>query len=68
VPLLSAPEATVLAKRADAVILVAAIDVVTRTHTKRTLQMLQVAGAKPAGIVVTGGGSQDVPSYAYTNQ
>jgi capsular exopolysaccharide synthesis family protein len=68
VPLLSAPEATVLAKRADAVVLVAAIDVVTRTHTKRTLQMLQVAGAKPAGIVVTGGGSQDVPSYAYTTQ
>ena len=68
VPLLSAPEATVLAKRADAVVLVAAIDVVTRTHSKRTLQILQVAGAKTAGIVVTGGGSQDVPSYAYTQQ
>lgn len=68
VPLLSAPEATVLAKRADAVVLVAAIDVVTRTDSKRTLQMLQVAGAKPAGIVVTGGGANDVPSYAYTTR
>jgi succinoglycan biosynthesis transport protein ExoP len=66
VPLLSAPEATVLAKRADAVVLVAAIDVVTRTDSKRTLQMLQVAGARAAGIVVTGGGSHDVPSYGYS--
>jgi capsular exopolysaccharide synthesis family protein len=66
VPLLSAPEATVLAKRADAVVLVAAIDVVTRTDSKRTLQMLQVAGAKAAGIVVTGGAMHDIPSYAYT--
>lgn len=66
VPLLSAPEAAILAARADAVVLVAALRVATRADARRSLQILEVAGAKAAGVVVTGGNPWDIASYGYS--
>jgi capsular exopolysaccharide synthesis family protein len=52
-PLLFAGEASVLARQADAVIIVSRIDQVTRDEARRARTLLQAADVKPLGLIVT---------------
>jgi receptor protein-tyrosine kinase len=52
-PLLFAGEANVLAKQADAVIIVSRVDQVTREEARRARNLLQAADVVPLGLIVT---------------
>lgn len=64
-PLLATADATVLAKLADAVVLVARLGVLTRNEAARALKVLHVAGIVPVGVVTVGKPTPDEPGYGY---
>jgi capsular exopolysaccharide synthesis family protein len=53
-PLLASGDASVLTQRADALLLVARVDRLTRDQARRALGQLRAAGSTPLGLIVTG--------------
>ena len=63
-PILSSADAFVLAQKADALLLVARLDRITRNQARRAMHALRTAEITPLGLIVTGVRSRD-DAYGY---
>jgi receptor protein-tyrosine kinase len=63
-PILSSADAFVLAQKADALLLVARLDRITRNQARRAMHTLRTAEITPLGLIITGVRSRD-DAYGY---
>ena len=64
-PVMAAGETVALAQRADAVVMVAALDRATRDSAERSHAFMAAAGVQPLGLIVTGLRDAGMAAYGY---